>query len=118
MTNNNARCTDFMKRLLFHIPHQSVSAWRTRRAAGARHSASLRSLELTRSISLSVGGLDLHLRRASDTIVDATERDPRLPLRVTGGRDAVRRGRTAGSWRTTDGVDGGLSISGDHLVQQ
>ena len=86
MTNNKAKRSDFMKRLISIIPHQSVASRRTRCAARPRHSASLRSLELTRSISLSVGGLELHLRRASDTIVDATERDPRLPPLIGGGR--------------------------------
>ena len=52
---------------------------------------------MTRSISLSVGGVDLHLRRLSDRIVDATERDPRLPSLIGGGR-----------WRLTRGVGGGL----------
>ena len=52
---------------------------------------------MTRSISLSVGGVDLHLRRLSDRIVDATERDPRLPSLIGGGR-----------WRLTRGVGGRL----------
>ena len=99
MTNNNARCTDFMKRLIFHIPHQSVSSWRTRCAAGTRHSASLRSLELTRSISSGVGGLGRLFFRADATSVDATKRDPRLPPWVGGGR-----------WRLRRGVYGGLRM--------
>ena len=40
----------------------------------------------------------MHLRRASNTIVDATERDPRLPPLIGGGR-----------WRSTRGVGGGLT---------
>ena len=97
MTNNKVKSTDFMKRLILCIPHQSVSRWRTRCAAGASHSASLRSLELTRSITSGVGGSGRRLLRADATIVDATKRDPRLPPWVGGGR-----------WRRGRGVDGGL----------
>ena len=53
---------------------------------------------MTRSISLSVGGVDLHLRRVSDKIVEATEQDPQLPPLIGGGR-----------WRLTRGVGGGLT---------
>ena len=72
MTNNKAKLsTDFMKRLILCIPHQSVSRWRTRCAAGASHSASLRSLELTRSIISGVGDSGRRLLRADATIIDA-----------------------------------------------
>ena len=40
--------------------------------------------------------------RALAIIIDATERDPRLPLRVTGGW-----------WRTGLGVCGGLGVGGE-----
>ena len=87
MTNNKAKLsTDFMKRLTLFIPHQSVTRWRTRGAAEASHSASLRSLELTRSIVSGVGCSGQRLLRADATIVDATKRDPRLPPWVGGGR--------------------------------
>ena len=86
MTDNNAKRSDFMKRLIFYIPHQSKTRWRARYAARARHSASLRSLLLTRSMSSGVGGLGQTLFRAIATIVDTMQRDPRLPTCVSGGR--------------------------------
>ena len=79
---NNAKRLDFMKRLIFYIPHQSVMRGRARCAAGARYSASLRSRLLTRAMSSGVGGLGQTRFRA----VNATQRDPRLPPRVHGGR--------------------------------
>ena len=101
MMYNKAKRSDFMKRSIFHIPWQSKTRGRARYAAGSRYSASLRNRKLTRSMSSGVRGLGCTLFRAVATIVDATQRDPRLPPWVGGGR-----------WRLRRGVDGGLRTDG------
>ena len=79
-------CADFMKRLIRFIPPQSVPKGGTRDAARPRHSARARNFRLIRRMSVGVGGLACARFRADVRIVDATERDPRLPCWVFGGR--------------------------------
>ena len=70
---------------LLHPP-QSVPEGGTRDAARPCHSARARNFRLIRRMSVGVGGLACARFRALERIVDATERDPRLPCWVLGGR--------------------------------
>ena len=74
-------CTVFMKRLIRIIPPKTVED-----ASRPSHSARARSFRLIRRMSVGVGGLAWARFRAEESRVEATQRDPRLPCWVRGGR--------------------------------
>ena len=79
----------------------------TRDAARPRHSARARNFWLIRRMSVGVGGLACARFQALQRIVDATERDPRLPCWVLGGRCRT-------DWRRRS-TGGGLGVAGEDV---
>ena len=94
MTKNRCRlsfeaesfCTDFMKRLICFIPPSSYHEGGREMRPDLVTAPRARNFRLTRRMSSGVGGLACARFRALVIIVDATERDPRLPCWVLGGR--------------------------------